>query len=55
MAAPGALPVQRPTVLQQRGPSSGSDTGSHISNPIRAALNKHPEQAAEIRRVAGTK
>jgi hypothetical protein len=55
MAAPGALPAQRPTVLQQRGPSSGSDTGSHISNPIRAALNKHPEQAAEIRRVARTK
>ena len=56
MAAPGPLPVQRPTVLQQRGETSGQSTGSHISNPIRADLKKlHPEQAAEIRRVARTK
>jgi hypothetical protein len=55
MASPGALPAQRPTVRQQLGPTAGADTGSHISDPIRAALNKHPEQAAEIRRVAGTK
>jgi hypothetical protein len=40
----------------QFGETFGGDTGTHISNPIRAELGKlHPEQAAEIRRVAGTK
>jgi hypothetical protein len=37
------------------GQTAGANTGSHISDPIRAALEKHPEQAAEIRRVAGSK
>jgi hypothetical protein len=55
MAAPGALPVQRPSVKQQLGSTAGGDTGSHISEPIRAVLGKHPEQATEIRRVAATK
>ena len=42
-------------ILRQLGQTAGSATGSHISDPIRAALAKHLEQAVAIRRVAGTK
>jgi hypothetical protein len=41
---------------QQFGPTAGADTGSHISNPIRADLGKlTPSLASGIRRVAGSK
>jgi hypothetical protein len=50
-----ARPTSFSHTLQQLGSTAGGDTGSHISDPIRAALGKHPEQAAEIRRAAATK
>jgi hypothetical protein len=48
-------PIPYSHTLQQLASTAGADTGSHITDPIRAALGKHLEQAAEIRRVAGTK
>jgi hypothetical protein len=50
----GTMPISKsPDPLI--GETAGGDTGSHISNPIRAALGKHPEQRSEIIRVAETK
>jgi hypothetical protein len=56
MDAPGPLPVQSKGSRAQLGQTAGADTGSHISDPIRSELGKlHPEQAAQIRRVASSK
>ena len=55
MAAPGPLPVQRPTVQQQRGPLPSPNRG-HTSVAVLADLGKlTPELASGVRRVAGSK
>jgi hypothetical protein len=55
MAAPGALPAQRPAVQQQLGPLLSSGRG-HASQAVLSDLGKlTPSLAAGIRRVAGSK
>jgi hypothetical protein len=50
-----ARPTPLSHTLQQLDETAGGSTGSHISDPIRAELGKlEPQQAAEIRRVAGS-
>jgi hypothetical protein len=51
-----AAPAPLSHTIQQFGPTAGGDTGSHISDPIRADLGKlTPLLASGIRRVAGSK
>jgi hypothetical protein len=55
MAAPGALPAQRPTVRQQLGTLPSPDRG-HASTAVLGDLGKLTGELAEgIRRVAGSK